>query len=142
MPADKLRGSSYQRLTQYGEVVLLWNERSTDIFSDKMPQILENTYIKKQNVIIVSPLGNGLCRIQLSLKRYTPGPLQDLMVVPEVDLAQLVIRTVISIAGSVHSGRTSLARRRRETLESLAMGVKKGNKIERVAGIFVQALKG
>ena len=141
MPADKLRGFSYQRLTQYGEVTLLWNERSTDPFSDKVPQILENTYIKKQNVIIVSPLGNGLCRIQLSLKRYTPGPLQDHMVVPEVHLAQLVIRTVISIAGSVHSSRTSLVKRRKETLEALAIGAKKGNKVERVAGTFVQALR-
>lgn len=141
MPADKLRGFSYQRLTQYSEVTLLWNERFTDPFSDKMPQILENAYIKKQNVIIVSPLGNGLCRIQLALKRYTPGPLQDHMVVPEVHLAQLVIRMVISIVGSVHSNRTSLVKRRRETLEALAIGAKKGNKIERVAGTFVQALR-
>jgi len=142
MTAERLKGWSYQRLTQTCDVVLLWNERSSDPFSEKQPQLMENSILKKKkNLIIVTPLGNGLVRVKLVLIRYPPGPLQSDMIVPCLYLAQMVIRTTISLHGSQNSNRSACSKRRKEAISKLAHSTAKQTRAERAISTFSHAFR-
>ena len=142
MPADRLKGWSYQRLTQNCDVVLLWNERGADPYSEKQPQLMENSILKKKkNLIIVTPLGNGLMKVKLVLIRYPPGPLQSDMIVPGLYLAQMVIRTTISLHGSQNSSRLTCSKRRKEAITKLAHSAAKQTRVERAIATFSHAFR-
>lgn len=142
MTAERLKGWSYQRLTQTCDVVLLWNERSSDPFSEKQPQLMENSILKKKkNLIIVTPLGNGLVKVKLVLIRYPPGPLQSDMIVPCLYLAQMVIRTTISLHGSQNSNRSACSKRRKEAISKLAHSAAKATRAERAIATLSHAFR-
>lgn len=142
MPVDRLKGWSYQRLTQHCDVVLLWNERGSDPYSEKQPQLMENSILKKKkNLIIVTPLGNNLVKVKLVLTRYAPGPLQSDMVLPCQYLAPMVIRTTISLQGSQNSNRLACSKRRKEAILRLSHSAAKQTRADRTVASLVHSFK-
>lgn len=106
-------------------IALLWNQRANDPYSLKLPNLLEHPVLNKISVILITPISEGLLRVNIFKRSETKsGPLMNDMVISHLHLPKLVIATVLNLKSPPYSLINS-TRDRSKRLEELADKAKK-----------------
>jgi hypothetical protein len=85
-------------------IALLWNQRANDPYSLKLPNLLEHPALIKISVILITPISEGLLRVNIFKRSETrSGPLMNDMVISHLHLPKLVIATVLNLKSPPYS---------------------------------------
>jgi hypothetical protein len=80
--------------TSISNAVVLWNQRLNDQYSNKVPDFLNLIDLNKLMVVILTSINEDITKVNIFGAGKRAGPLLDLMVVPNEQLAVLLHFTV------------------------------------------------
>ena len=84
-----------KEIVTLGDTIIVWNERANDVYSHKIPIMLQQKIFFKKNIILLIPVGQHNIRIQ-RLGIETEGPILDEMLFSLDVLPKLLKRTLVN----------------------------------------------
>ena len=105
-------------LLQYGQLVVLWNQRYFDPYSLKQPILLDNLKFKRKTIILLTPLRNNIIRVNIFGGDAIFGPLINNMLIPYYQIGVFLCKTIAKFNTNASSG-LAIRQKRTDMLNSL-----------------------
>lgn len=92
-----------ERILDDYKVVVIWNERCNDKFSNKVPNIFHKIDREKNYIVLLTPIGKKLVNVNLDYFDEKQGPLMDNMIVALKNLTKLLMFSIYNLECSFFS---------------------------------------